>query len=68
MTHIISQVLAEKNIKISNFIIDNLYKAGIDNVKDNIEFYSDKPYSCDSVIQELFLRGVIEYINNNKLI
>lgn len=68
MTHIINQILTEKNIKKTNFIIENLYKVGMDNVKDNIEYYSDKPYSCDSVIQELFLRGVIEYINNNKLI
>jgi hypothetical protein len=37
----------------------------MDNVKENIEFYFDKSYTCESVIKELFIRGVIEYIDKN---
>ena len=45
---------------------DILYKVGMDNVRDNIEFYFDKPYTCESVIQELFVRGIIDYIESKK--
>jgi hypothetical protein len=61
----VNEILIEKNIKGVNFPIEILYKAGMDNVKDNIEFYFDKKYSCESVITELFTRGVISYIEKN---
>lgn len=65
MIYKIKQILEEKKIK-TNFSIDELYKIGMDNVKDNIEFYFDKTYTCESVIQELFIRGIIKYIENNQ--
>lgn len=43
-----------------------LYQAGINNIMRNIEYYHDKPYTCQSVIQELFERGVIEKIKESK--
>jgi len=59
-------MLVERNVESRNFPMDSLYKAGMENVKDNIEFYFDKPYTCESVIQELFIRGIIDYIDKNK--
>jgi hypothetical protein len=41
-------------------------KAFLDNVRENIEFYYDKTYSCESVIKELFIRGIDNYIKNKK--
>ena len=38
----------------------------MENVRNNIEFYSDKTYTCESVIKELFIRGIINYIERNK--
>jgi hypothetical protein len=66
MKNKVKEILLERNIEIKNFPIDILYKVGMDNVKNNIEFYSDKTYTCESVIKELFIRGVISYIENNK--
>lgn len=66
MVHKINELLAERNIERKNFPVDVLYKVGMKNVKDNIEFYFDKPYTCESVIQELFMRGVINYIEKKK--
>jgi len=57
-------ILMEKNLDISKYNVDSLYKAGIDNIVNNIEFYFDKPYSCESVFKELFKRGVIYNIEN----
>ena len=34
--------------------------------KYNIEFYYDKPYTCESVFKELFDRGVIEEIKKSQ--
>jgi len=34
----------------------------MENVRDNIEFYFDKTFTCESVIKELFIRGIINYI------
>jgi hypothetical protein len=64
MVHKIKEILMERNIK-SNISVDTLYKVGMDNVKENIEFYFDKSYTCESVIKELFIRGVIDYIDKN---
>jgi hypothetical protein len=64
MVHKVKEILIERNIN-SEISIDTLYKVGMDNVKENIEFYFDKSYTCESVIKELFIRGVIEYIDKN---
>ncbi len=64
MVQKVKEILMERNIK-SSISIDTLYKVGMDNVKENIEFYFDKSYTCESVIKELFIRGVIEYIDKN---
>lgn len=34
-------------------------------IRDNIEYYFDKTYTCESVLQELFVRGMISYIEKN---
>lgn len=62
----IKQLLNERKVETKNFPVETLYKVGMENVKQNIEFYFDKPYTCESVIKELFIRGIIDYINNNK--
>lgn len=66
MLYKIRQLLSERNIESKNFPVETLYKVGMDNVRDNIEFYFDKPYTCESVIQELFVRGIIDYIESKK--
>ena len=58
----ITEILNQNKIETKRFPIDILYQVGMDNVKENIEFYFDKPYTCESVIQELFVRGIIDYI------
>lgn len=55
-------LLNQKNLDITKFNIDRLYQAGITNIVNNIEFYYDKPYTCESVLKELFNRGVMEEI------
>lgn len=62
MKHKIKELLLERNIEVENFPIETLYKVGIDNVRENIEFYYDKTYTCESVIKELFIRGIVDYI------
>ena len=66
MKHKIKELLLERDIEIGNFPIEILYKVGIDNVRDNIEFYYDKSYTCESVIKELFIRGIVDYIQKRK--
>jgi hypothetical protein len=61
----VKEILSERNLKSENFSTETLYKVGMDNVKKNIEFYFDKTYTCESVIKELFIRGVIDYIERN---
>ena len=55
-------LLSQRNLDVKKFNIDLLYQAGINNIVDNIEFYYDKPYTCESVLKELFNRGVSEEI------
>ena len=62
----IRQLLLERNVETKNFGEDFLYKVGMDNVRNNIEFYSDKTFTCESVIKELFIRGIINYIERSK--
>jgi len=59
-------ILMEKNMDTTKFNIDMLCQAGINNIISNLEFYYDKPYSCESVLKELFSRGVIEYIKKTQ--
>jgi len=66
MKHKIKELLLERDIEIGNFPIEILYKVGIDNVRDNIEFYYDKSYTCESVIKELFIIGIVDYIQKRK--
>jgi hypothetical protein len=66
MKHKIKELLLERNVNVENLSIDTLYKVGMENVRENIEFYFDKPYTCESVIKELFIRGIINYIQKNK--
>ena len=61
MKHRIFEFLRERNIS-TDMSSDELYLAGIENVKNNIEFYFDKTYTCESVIKELFIRGIINCI------
>jgi len=65
MIHMINKILYERNVENrKNIPLEILYKVGMDNVKNNIEFYYDKTYTCESVIKELFIRGIINYIEN----
>jgi hypothetical protein len=64
MRHLIQELIRQRNVK--NFSVDDLYKVGMENVKQNIEFYYDKTYTCESVIKELFIRGVVSYIDKDK--
>lgn len=61
-------ILRDENIDITKYNIDMLYNAGILNIIDNLDFYYDKPYSCESVIKELFTRGVISQIKKTQSI
>lgn len=55
-------LLIQKNLDITKYNVEKLYQAGLNKIIDNIEFYYDKPYSCESVFKELFDRGVMEEI------
>ena len=66
MIHIVRELLLERNVENKNFPLEVLYKVGMENVRNNIEFYYDKTYTCESVIKELFIRGIINYIEKNK--
>lgn len=66
MKHRIKEILLERNVSVENLPLDTLYKVGMDNVRENIEFYFDKTYTCESVIKELFVRGIISYIQQKK--
>ena len=59
-------ILREKYLDINKYNIELLYNAGIKNIVSNIEFYYDKPYTCESVLKELFLRGVLEQIRRTQ--
>ena len=61
----IGDILRNKKMENRSFELEDLYRAGMDNVKNNIEFYHDKTYTCESVITELFIRGVDKYIKGN---
>jgi hypothetical protein len=62
MKQMIFKILAEKNLEPKN--LEPLYEAGMRNIVSQIEFYFDKPYTCESVFKELFRRGVMEELKN----
>jgi len=62
MKSMIKSLLIERNLESENFSDEILYKVGMENVRNNIEFYFDKTFTCESVIKELFIRGIINYI------
>lgn len=66
MIYKVKELLDERKVESKDFPIDILYKVGMDSVKSNIEFYFDKPYTCESVIKQLFIEGIIEYIESKK--
>ena len=66
MKNMIDSLLLERNVERKNFSDEILYKIGMENVRNNIEFYSDKTFTCESVIKELFIRGIINYIERSK--
>lgn len=68
MKYKLYEILKQRNIDSGNIPWDDLYLAGMDNVKSEIEFYFDKTYTCESVIKELFIRGVINYIEKKKTV
>ncbi len=59
-------LLSRYNLDIHKYNIERLYQAGMKNIIENIEFYYDKPYTCESVFKELFDRGVIEEIKKSQ--
>ncbi len=62
MKQIIINLLLQRNLEMKKYNMEALYQAGINNILKNIEYYYDKPYSCESVIKELFERGVLDEI------
>ena len=66
MKNMIDSLLLERNVERKNFSDEILYKIGMENVRNNIEFYSDKTFTCESVIKELFIQGIINYIQRPK--
>jgi len=59
MKYKLFEFLRERNIDSRNISADDLYRAGMENVKDNIEFYFDKTYSCESVIKHIEIKKTI---------
>lgn len=66
MKQVILNILIQNNLDSKVYNIDKLYKAGIDNIINNIEYYYDKPYTCNSVLKELFERGVINELKESR--
>jgi hypothetical protein len=62
----IKELLKQRNINTNDVPLDILYNVGMNNIKDNIEYYFDKKFSCDSVIPELFISGIVDYLKINK--
>ena len=66
MKQVILNILIQNNLDSKVYNIDKLYQAGIDNIINNIEYYYDKPYTCNSVLKELFERGVINELKESQ--
>ena len=67
----VKDILIQRNINYSDVSLDHLYKIGIDNIINNVDYYCDKKYTCESVIPSLFTTAIIDYLenkfNNNEL-
>jgi hypothetical protein len=61
------EILSKENIDPKNLDIDTLKKIGIENIVNNLEFYWDKPYSCESVFKELFSRAILDKVKNQSI-
>lgn len=66
MKQIIIHLLNQRNLEVKRYNLDALYQAGMNNIIRNIEFYYDKPYTCQSVLKELFITGVIDKIKETQ--
>jgi serine phosphatase RsbU (regulator of sigma subunit) len=58
----IPKILNQKSINPDNYDMEKLYKAGMDNIINSIDYYYDKPFPCSSVLPQLFETGILEYI------
>ena len=63
----IIKILGQKGIDYSIYDMEDLYQAGLKMIINNIESYYDKPYSCQSVLHELFERGLMGFIENDSM-
>lgn len=63
----IKDILIQRNINSSDISLDFLYNIGIQNIINNVEFYCDKKYSCDSVIPNLFTTAIIDYLEKERI-
>ena len=66
MKQIIIQLLTQRNLEIKRYNLDILYQAGMNSIISNLEYYYDKPYTCQSVLKELFIKGVIDKIKETQ--
>lgn len=58
----IYQFLNDKNLNLKKYSNEDLYNAGIKGIIDNIDYYFDKEYTCESVLKQLFTIGIKDYI------
>lgn len=65
MNQTLHSFITQKSIE-SNEDSQLLYDKGMEYLVQNIEYYFDKPYSCDTVLKELFERGINNFIKQNK--
>jgi hypothetical protein len=66
MKQILINILNQHNLHSKELNIEIIYQAGIENIMNNLEYYHDKSYTCESVIKELFRRGVLNKIQEYK--
>ena len=60
MKKILLNILESKQIELSEKRFDIVYKAGVNNIISNLDYYHNKPYSCKSVLMTLFEEGVLK--------
>lgn len=57
-----SEIIKQIKPNCDELEYQQLYKAGIHHIIENIDYYIDKPFSCHSVLQTLFKEGIIKQI------
>jgi hypothetical protein len=62
---LIRKLINQKQLE-NKYDAELLYQVGMRYVIENIEFYFDKPYTCESVLTELFERGIEQFIEKEK--